>query len=87
MMYSDPPSPAKYQCALQLRGPGQAPLCLSLSYFSLEISQKQDPLPISADRHWQRGGGGWCWKEVNLFMCDLFVYIGPVHQSAKVRED
>jgi hypothetical protein len=31
--------------------------------------------------------GGWCWKKVNLFMCDLFVYIGPVHQSAKVRED
>ncbi len=33
--YPDPPSSAKYQCALQLRGSGQDFLCLSLSYFSL----------------------------------------------------
>ncbi len=39
MTYSDPPSPAKYQCALQLIGPEQAPHFLSLSYFSLAGSQ------------------------------------------------
>jgi hypothetical protein len=33
--YPDPPSPDKYQCALQLRGPGQAP---SLHFFVLLLS-------------------------------------------------
>ncbi len=33
--YPDPPSLAKYQCAFQLRGPGEGCLFLSLSYFSL----------------------------------------------------
>jgi hypothetical protein len=33
--YPDFPSPAKNQCALQLRVPGQDHLFLSLSYFSL----------------------------------------------------
>ncbi len=33
MTYPNPPSPAKYQCALQLKGPAMAPRCLSLSYF------------------------------------------------------
>jgi hypothetical protein len=33
--YPIPPSPAKYQCAPQLRGPGRDILCLSLSYFSM----------------------------------------------------
>ena len=36
MTYPDPPSPAKYQCALQIRGPGQDFLFLSLSSFSLD---------------------------------------------------
>ncbi len=35
MTYTDPPSPAIYQCALQLRGPEQGFLFLFLSYFSL----------------------------------------------------
>jgi hypothetical protein len=34
-MYPNPPSTAKITGALQLRGPGQAPRCLSLSYVSL----------------------------------------------------
>ena len=33
--YPNPSSPAKNQCALQLRWTGQAHRCLSLSYFSL----------------------------------------------------
>ncbi len=39
MAYPNLPSAAKTQCALQLRGPGQAPRCLSLSYFSLVCPQ------------------------------------------------
>ncbi len=31
----NPPSPSKIRCALQSRGPGQAPRCLFLCYFSL----------------------------------------------------
>ncbi len=37
--YPNPPSPAKIQCALQLRGPGQAPRCLSPSFFSLAVGK------------------------------------------------
>ncbi len=33
--YPNPLSPSKIQYVFQLRGPGQAPRCLSLSYFSL----------------------------------------------------
>ncbi len=35
MTYPNTPSPAKNQCALQITGPGQAPRCLPMSYFSL----------------------------------------------------
>jgi hypothetical protein len=34
--YREAPSPDKYQCALQIRGPGQDFLFLSLSSFSLD---------------------------------------------------
>jgi hypothetical protein len=37
-MSVNPLSPAKIRCALQLRGPGQAPHCLSLFLFSLDYS-------------------------------------------------
>ncbi len=41
MTYPDPPSPAKYQCVLQLSGPGRDFLCLSLSYFSLVVEARE----------------------------------------------
>ncbi len=39
MTYPDPPSTAKYQCVLELRGPGRDFHCLSLSYFSLVVGK------------------------------------------------
>ncbi len=38
--YPSPPSPANMPCALQPRGLGQAPRCLSLSYFSLDMGHE-----------------------------------------------
>ncbi len=49
MTYPDPPSPAKYQCPLQLRGPDQEPLCLSLSYFSLFLCFSGGPIGPSSE--------------------------------------
>ncbi len=49
LTYPDPPSPAKYQCASQLRGPGEDFLFLSQSYFSILLfrARAEPSLPLS----------------------------------------
>ncbi len=67
-MYPDPPFPAKSQCALQLRGSGQDPLFLSLSYFYL-ISIGVLPLLMNILFRWDPLLGRSCfWSQLFSFL-------------------
>jgi hypothetical protein len=62
-MYPDPPSPAKYQCALQLTGPEQNFLFLSLSNFTLK--------PMATRKKFQKWAQNYIFKLfVKISICD-----------------